>query len=405
MKPSAFGTRPTMLYHFLVQIGMLVASVAVHFSNTRLTVYRSVLEASFDVSKVSATMISLNFCILLVTTVKSVRYLFKRPRAHEVYASCLTFWVIVHICAHLVNYSKLNILCKCFSWGPGISGMLAFVSLIVLVATPLCLVKNHYKTFHIVHMASAAVFTVFTWIHGTFCFFRQDDNSCIVPTFWIITLLPILFLLYERTLRYTRVYKVSALSRNELVIHGLKGQGLVYLCTSPTSTWHPFVLVNSSFGEESRILFNPCTKWTYKLCLVDKLLVDGPYKTILDSGLFTKNVSLVATGTGMTLFASAIKDCIHFSHQGVGTVQVIWVVKLLQDTDWFLETLKTFTFTFRGASLKVFVTGEEPVPGARYPDFVTFGRPNLGKDGGVVTGKRVVYSGKSASRPSGSYAY
>ena len=391
-----------MFRTFFIQVALLFTSIIIHYSNHKLEVYRAVLEASFDIARVSATMISLNFCILLVTCVKSVRYIFKRPQTHEVYAVCLTFWVLVHVVAHLINYSKLNILCKCFSWGPGVSGMLSLVSLFVLCLTPLCLSKRHYKMFYRLHVASVVAFTVFTYIHGTFCFFRQDDNTCIFPYFWACTLAPILFLMYEHIVRYTRVYSVSSVSRNELIIHGLKGQGIVYLCTSACSTWHPFVLVNSSFGEPAKIVYNPCTKWTYKLCLVDKLLVDGPYRTILDSDFFTQNTSLVATGTGMTLYASSIKDCIAFSHQNVGKIQIIWVVKLLEDTDWFIDTLKIFVYTFKGASLQVFVTSQEPVPGVIQPDFVTYSRPDLDT---TATGKRVVYSGKSSSRPKKCYSY
>jgi len=356
-------------------IGIQLLCIPIYFmisSGATFSIMRSMLGTSFSIARMSAHLININLFLAILPMIKFYRRIvyvpIKREKMHVLPVFFLYFWSVVHTIAHFVNFKTLNLLCKCTKLGPGYTGILMLIGLVVIGGLSAnSIIRRWYDVFWIIHVITFFSIILLLNIHNTFCFIRNNDNSCITKMSWIFTLVPTLVYCIENITRYFAVTSIQNVTKyNDVIqveflstrIKNRDSGSVVYICCPSVSVfeWHPFSLTSNSFENYSTVHFKQVGDWTTKFTnrlgitenggvmktVAPQILLDGPYKcirTALLNDTNTSNILILTTGMGMTSFAAFIKETVSFQPEKLEKIKLIWITRSYKDLAWIKSYL------------------------------------------------------------------
>jgi predicted ferric reductase len=255
------------------------------------------------------------------------------------------------------------------------------------------------------------VYSIVLFVHGNFCFIRNDNNVCPKPTSWIWLFIPLCYIvaytIYKFT-RYTIVKSVINCGNNIIKLHldvsdSYNGK-TVWICCPAISylEWHPF-----SITKDGIIYFKTRGDWTskfYEVLLNNinvKLLIEGPYYTLpknMQSIIEKEQTVFISTGVGITSFVNILSE-LSKRNLYIYKLHIILVVRYEQEIEWLLPLLTTL-YKKSNVNMKLYFTGIVPQYMLKYIEIpYIIGRPNF-KD--ILTynkvkqdSTKIYYSGKT----------
>lgn len=342
--------------------------------NEHFSIMYKKMGVSFIIAKSSAYMINVNLCLSIISIIKFYRRYIRVPSAFHHYQTVLFLYLfsIIHSIAHLVNLGILKLWCKCLRLETIVTG---FVLVIAFTISALASIKKYYKFFLIIHTVLFYTIITTTLFHSSFCFLRQNDNSCMTSKLSWLFIIPFVFVYVIETLykyiypnrihavvtKYDNVFKLDLGNR-------FSSGDTVYICCPSISLleWHPFsifdgVCIMSSRGD-----------WTRKMASnpYQTLLVDGPFK--YNKRIRYADIMIIATGTGMTRFAAHLVSLCN-TKRDEKVVCIRWIVPTLESSLWFYKELQRCSRVIDHIDIKVFVTRES----GKNHGFVYYNRPGV----------------------------
>jgi len=345
---------------------------------------RASLGITYPIARTAALVLYVNVAFLLLPVCRNfISFLRRTPlnhiipfdkniAFHKVTAWTIVAFTVVHILAHMVNFSKLAnasatttrqrvlaFLSLNFTTGPGVTGWIMTACLgIMLFFSRKKVRKATYERFWYSHHLFIVLFI--NWqLHGMFCMIKPDRPPFCSPNtngvFWRYWVVGGVIWIIERVLREIRSRHVTYISKViqhpsnvvELQIKKEKttsraGQYIFLSCPEVSYfQWHPFTLTSAPeedylsvhirvTGDFTRALAkvvgcNFSTKegnkdipaagmvvgtntGYFKVSTLPRVMVDGPFGSASEDFLNFEAVLLVGTGIGVTPFASILKS-------------------------------------------------------------------------------------------------
>ncbi|KAJ1651742.1 hypothetical protein IWQ61_007769 [Dispira simplex] len=350
---------------------------------------RSQLGWSLVIARASALVIHVDVALILFPVCRTfVSLLRSTPLArvipfdqnisfHKLCGYCILLFSIVHTIAHYINYVKLanaggpSFWYLSFVSGPGLTGHIMLLSLLLMVITSQSVIRNRrFEVFWYTHHLFIVFFGGFT-IHGGFCLVKPDSGKCAnMATFWKYWIASGVFYTVERVFRDIRSRRKTVITKvvqhpsNTVEIqirkdfwHAKAGQ-YIFLCCPEISLhqWHPFTLTSAPEEKFLSIHMRTVGDWTRAFAqrlgckLVDKsnrerkdkraidkephvvnaihtnsiasfqraqfenkrslpkVLVDGPFGCASEDVFNYEVAILVGAGIGVTPFAAVLKS-------------------------------------------------------------------------------------------------
>lgn len=320
----------------------------------------------FPIAKASAMLININLFMMLMNSIKLWRkfiYIsyFVLQLLHNYFAISFIFWSLIHSVAHYINFTKANDLVQLLDWGPGLTGNLLILFILLLTITSLQKrIKNiNYSLYVSLHYITIGIILILTIIHGNFCITEQ--NICPTSTTWMWFILPCSILLYENCYKYISggkgISPVRVIYHNQNLVeiqfplnNNYCGKTIWINCPSINLfEWHPFTITTWNYYYDTcSIHIKIRGDWTLKLfnklqnTKSVKFLIDGPYYCIEKDFIntITKNPTLlVSSGIGLTNFAYPLKQLSQNIKMIQSKITLIIIIKSSKEVEWLLYTL------------------------------------------------------------------
>lgn len=360
---------------FLAIQSILFTSMYLYFNTTpAYTCLCKKYQTPFPAAKTSATLISFNTMVLILSKIKTPYYYFPPIRSlahiHTVAATCLVVWSCLHSFFHYINFLKLGSLSNLFSWNAGFTGHILLICIVTLCSTSIPYIREFlFHKFFVCHIFISSIFVTFNFIHQQSCTFKTTYNTCSFPTFWIWASPALVIYLAENIIKY--LTKPFCPSHSQLKLHHGRvleitvpieethaGKSIFVCCPSISPfEWHPFVVTCSS-GSSSGSDKNACSifvkqsgNWTSKLhrkyqipftLRSTSLLIQGPFYSLpLPHKLLNHQPTVwISTGLGIVSFTH-ILHYLTRKPQTTNTKQPLVcfciIVKSLLHIDWLLS--------------------------------------------------------------------
>ncbi|KAJ1967490.1 hypothetical protein H4R35_006696 [Dimargaris xerosporica] len=296
---------------------------------------------------------------------------------HRLCGYSLVVFTIIHTASHYANYAKLaqsngpdgpGFAFYCFVSGPGLTGHIMLLSLILMTVTAQGRVRQrNFEAFWYTHHLFIVFFAGFT-IHGGFCLVKPDSGDCTnMASFWKYWIASGVVYLAERTMREVRarhktmITKVVQHPSNTVEIqirkdfcHAKAGQ-YIFVCCPEISLhqWHPFTLTSAPEEQCLSIHMRTVGNWTRQFAerlgcelvgssgrprdprkilaeqhgldrahvvtalspsrptfahTLPQIVVDGPFGCASEDVFNYEVAFLVGAGIGVTPFASVLKS-------------------------------------------------------------------------------------------------
>ncbi|KAJ1301338.1 hypothetical protein OPQ81_003738 [Rhizoctonia solani] len=289
---------------------------------------------------------------------------------HKATAWSIVLFTIVHILAHMVNFTRLGLtqtkqigpllvlfLQANFATGPGLTGWIMTAALGIMVYFAIEKRRRaHFERFWYSHHLFI-VFFINWQLHGMFCMIKPDRppycNYNTIGVFWRYWLVGGVIFIYERILREVRSRHRTYISK--VIQHPSKvmevqikkektktraGQYIFLNCPEVSYfQWHPFTLTSapeedyisvhirvvgdftSAFAkalgcdfdskpdkgaEKSKVVGTQANPPINRV--LPRVMVDGPFGSASEDFLKFETVLLVGAGIGVTPFASILKS-------------------------------------------------------------------------------------------------
>lgn len=309
-------------------------------------------------AKASAIVINLNFALLIVsmcqititalrgTFINSLIRLDRHVAMHRLTGCAIVVFATLHTAAHYINFARLagDWANRAFLSGPGWTGHLMWLLLLVIVPTSMCIRIRQWKfeLFWYTHLL-AFFLLVLASIHGAFCYIRRDsEKMCAGASTWKWIVGPVTLLILEVTIREIRTRRFTFVSKvivhqSQVIELQIKKPSLVfragqyvYLNCADVSwlQWHPFTLTSAPEEGFAAVHMRIVGDWTRALALrlgvefdekgvvvgylppsqLPKILLDGPYGTVSENFDRFEVAVCIGAGIGQTPFASILKS-------------------------------------------------------------------------------------------------
>lgn len=396
----------------IIQLSLIIG---LYYYYNNLKEYRCTCKkykTTFPLAKASAILINLTSALSLISIVrlpKLFMYIpFKLKYLHLYFAISLFTWSLVHSISHYIKFIQFKY--PLYTSGIGITGNTLLLLLISVSLVSLPYIRRlRYQVFLYFHYVFLVIYSIVLFIHGNFCFIKNDRGVCPISTSWIWLLIPLIYIVIYTLYKFTQKTQIVDMINHGNNIIEVKLQvpdkfsgKTVWICCPDISylEWHPFTItIKNSFYFKIR---GDWTNKFYETLLYNKnrtLLIEGPYHTLptnIDTIIKTKQVVLISTGVGITSFVNLFNE-LHKYH--IYKVHILLVVRYEQEIDWLISML-TDLYKKRGINIKLFFTGKIPNYMLEYIEVpYVIGRPNF-KD--ILTYNKVMnedthiyYSGKT----------
>ncbi|KIJ42250.1 hypothetical protein M422DRAFT_60376 [Sphaerobolus stellatus SS14] len=343
---------------------------------------RATFGITFPIARTAALILHVDAIFILLPICRNfISYVRKTPlnhyipfdkniTFHKLTGWSITFWSVVHILAHMVNFVRLAktdknattaqlvlaFLGANFATGPGITGWIMTVCLGIMVwyAMEKRRRANFERFWYSHHLF--IIFFVCWQLHGMFCMIKPDRPPFCsfnnIGVFWRYWLVGGVIFVFERVLREVRsrhrTYiskviqhpsKVMELQIKKEKTNAQAGQ-YIFLCCPEVSyfQWHPFTLTSAPEEDYISVHIRVVGDFTSALAkavgcdfesrgkgeekgkvigtnvnpplnrVLPRVMVDGPFGSASEDFLNYETVLLVGAGIGVTPFASILKN-------------------------------------------------------------------------------------------------
>ncbi|KAG0371716.1 hypothetical protein BGX24_001290, partial [Mortierella sp. AD032] len=406
----------------LVHVGLFGLSFFNFYFSDNFEIARSKLGVTLPIARgaalvlhVDSGMILFPVCRTLISWLRStplnrVVPFDKALAFHKAIAWSIVFFTLVHTFAHYVNFWRLSrkepekytFLGLMFGSGPGLTGHLMLLALLVMVFTSLPRVRQaKFEVFWYWHHLFLVFFGLFSF-HGAFCLLTPDrpPHCKDIASFWKYWVASGSMYLLERVLREWRGLQKTTISR--VILHpskvveiqmkkescrALAGQ-YIFLCCPEVSLWqwHPFTLTNAPEEDYLSVHIRVVGDFTKALgrrlgCDVDggaadwdenlgdkaaaaaaaaalakggrdnnlitilpRVMIDGPFGAASEDVFKYEVTVLVGAGIGVTPFASVLKSIWYrVNYPSAATklrkVYFFWICRDKDSFEWFQSLL------------------------------------------------------------------
>uniref|UniRef100_A0A1D1XVG3 Superoxide-generating NADPH oxidase heavy chain subunit A n=1 Tax=Anthurium amnicola TaxID=1678845 RepID=A0A1D1XVG3_9ARAE len=327
---------------------------------------------------------------------------------HKAIGWSILFFALVHTFAHWVNFYRLAVaqnggvllwLKLNFATGPGLTGYVMLISLLIMVATAVEKARRpHFNRFWFLHHLFIPFFGAWAF-HGAFCMIQPDrEPKCKdIAVFWKYWIASGTIYIGERILREIRARHRTYISK--VVMHPSKvveiqikkdhiktqaGQ-YIFLCCPEISLWewHPFTLTSApeedyisvhirvvgdftsalarqlgcNFEEEAKLRKQNKDRIKSQYDGIDistdnpdlrkvlpRVMVDGPFGSASEDVFNFEVAMLVGAGIGVTPFASILKSIwyrVNYPKKSteLRKVYFFWICRDYDSFEWFQSLL------------------------------------------------------------------
>ncbi|CAG8495043.1 6173_t:CDS:2 [Dentiscutata erythropus] len=337
---------------------------------------------------------------------------------HQIIGWSILFFTIVHVVSHWINFYELSKELNGgigmwfrlnFTTGPGATGYVMLICLIIMVATSIeSKRRRHFNRFWYLHHLFIPFFGAWSF-HGAFCMIKPDRPPYCndIAVFWKYWIASGVIYTGERILREIRARQKTFISKvimhpSRVVEIQIKRENIVtkagqyiFLCCPEVSPWewHPFTLTSAPEEDYISIHIRVVGDFTEALakklgcdfeeekfskknrdCIksqiegidisafkksLPRIMVDGPFGSASEDVFKFEIAILVGAGIGVTPFASVLK-----------TIEE-------QDIEQFIEIRTYLTGRLRDSEVRNIYTNDggikDAVTGLRSPTH--YGRP------------------------------
>ena len=330
-------------------------------------------------------------------------------------ATLVLAWSIVHSVANYVNYSKLPNKNVTFTWGTGYTGLLLLICLVMsFILSTKYIRQHHFHYFIVFHYVCFLVLLLFLYIHQSFCFYKTDRNTCPLPLSFLITLVPVLMVIWDLKEKYLVnnfvtidtivIHTYNLLELKLLLPKYYAGKTVRINCPDISLfEWHPFA---TALYDDNSIVTSVFVKvrgnWTARLAsklglvvgqktktvtalptVYPRLRLTGPYygtpTTLLDTITQRHQPTIiVATGIGITTFSyllSQLADS-QLSNKWNSKLLLVITTKQPDDIKWLLPVLCKL-LDRRNFSLAIYFTADLSSTQQDFPLPYCLGRPDF----------------------------
>ncbi|KAI9298789.1 hypothetical protein K502DRAFT_345677 [Neoconidiobolus thromboides FSU 785] len=382
------------------QIVMFIVGFIKFYYDERFTVARGLLGITLPIARASAINLHVDTGIIMLPMCRNLISLMRitplgrvipfdqNVEFHKTCGWTILFFSLLHTFAHYVNFYQLSVKIEngpswafySFVTGPGWTGHLMLIALILIVVTALNKVRmKHFEVFWYTHHLFAVYFFGFS-IHGVYCLVKPDGPPFCRDggSFYKYWLLSGILYLIERILRELRGFQHTVVSK--VVLHpsnvveiqmkkeGIKTQAgqWIFLCCPAVSLhqWHPFTLTSAPeedyISVHVRVVGNFTTALAKSLgcdlgdgdtanssisTVLPRVMVDGPFGSASEDVFKYEVAVLVGAGIGVTPFASILKSIwyrVNYpqSKTRLSKVYFIWICRDKEAFEWFQDLLK-----------------------------------------------------------------
>ncbi|KAF9115869.1 hypothetical protein BGX27_005935 [Mortierella sp. AM989] len=310
---------------------------------------------------------------------------------HKSIAWSIVFFSLVHTIAHYINFYKLakagdfDFWWLMFGSGPGLTGHIMLLVLLIMVVTALPSVRmKKFEIFWYWHHLFLVFFLFFSF-HGAFCLLTPDrPPKCKdIASFWKYWVASGSVYLCERVAREWRAQQKTVISRVilhpskvvEIQIkkdncHALAGQ-YIFLCCPEVSLWqwHPFTLTSAPEEDYISVHMRVVGDFTKELSkklgcdaegvgeweeslgdrnglvtVLPRIMIDGPFGAASEDVFKYEVTVLVGAGIGVTPFASVLKSIWYrvnypTKQTKLHKVYFFWICRDKESFEWFQSLL------------------------------------------------------------------
>ncbi|OAQ26388.1 hypothetical protein K457DRAFT_79060 [Linnemannia elongata AG-77] len=390
----------------LVHVGLFGLSFFNYYFSDNFVIARSKLGVTLPIARgaalvlhVDSGMILFPVCRTLISWLRSTPLnrivpFDKALAFHKAIAWSIVFFTLLHTFAHYVNFwrlsrtdpDKFSFWGLMFGSGPGLTGHLMLMALLVMVFTSLPRVRQaKFEVFWYWHHLFLVFFGLFSF-HGAFCLLTPDrpPHCKDIASFWKYWVASGSMYLLERVLREWRGIQKTTISR--VILHpskvveiqmkkescrALAGQ-YIFLCCPEVSLWqwHPFTLTNAPEEDYLSVHIRVVGDFTKALgrrlgCDVDgvaeweetmgdkdqglvtilpRIMIDGPFGAASEDVFKFEVTVLVGAGIGVTPFASVLKSIWYRVNYPTAATKLhkvyfFWICRDKDSFEWFQSLL------------------------------------------------------------------
>lgn len=315
-----------------------------------------------NIAKSSAAVINMNSMILLL----AINPYFKMKNKivlHKCILASLFLFSLMHTIAHLYNYHLLNNYSYIYITIPGVTGILVYACIFVII---LGVLLKTYEFFIYSHIIFAYTTIPLLILHGSFCFIKNKEGSCSSSTFWIWIIGPLFFIMLYKihfyytcfnTPTYISNYKIHS---NDIIELEFKKRGFsfksgeyIYVNCPNISRlqWHPFTISSNPLNfNVFKVFIKNKGDWTSRFIELIKsdthfLIIHigkGASANYLKDLIHYDTIVIIASGIGITPFISLLK--LFDASYAFNTKKIIlhWICRDPSDFNLFLRHLIKF---------------------------------------------------------------
>lgn len=390
-----------MILWISIQISIIVG---LYYYYNNLKEYRCTCKKykiPFPLAKASAGLINLFNSLTLISIVRFPKLFFYIPfkiKYLHIYCSISLFiWSVVHSISHYTTFIKFKY--PLFTSGIGITGHILLLLLITISISSLPYFRKFlYQTFLYFHYTCFIVYIIILFIHGNFCFIKNDNGECPQATSWFWLSMPLLYImtytLYKSKNKF-KIIKFLNCGNNIVKLYinldkSYMGKS-IWICCPNVNTgitkyleWHPFTVCMYN-DSNCCIYFKIRGDWTrkfYNTLYIEKnnidIIVEGGYQALpknIVSIISKKQVVLISTGIGITAFVNLFHQLLDNIY--IYNLHIILVVRYEQEIDWLLDLI-TELYKKNNINISLFFTGEKYNYLLKYIEIpYKIGRPQL----------------------------
>ncbi|KAF9932647.1 hypothetical protein FBU30_007644 [Linnemannia zychae] len=397
---------------WMINEGLFGLSFFNYYFSDNFEIARSILGVTLPIARgaalvlhVDSGMILFPICRTLIswlraTPLNRIVPFDKALAFHKAIAWSIVFFTLLHTFAHYVNFwrlaksnpEKYSFWGLMFLSGPGLTGHLMLLALLVMVFTSLPRVRQlKFEVFWYWHHLFLVFFGLFSF-HGAFCLLTPDrpPHCKDISSFWKYWVASGSMYLLERVLREWRGIQNTTISRvilhpSKVVeiqmkkesCHALAGQ-YIFICCPEVSLWqwHPFTLTNAPEEEHLSVhirvvgdftkalgrrlgcdIDDEATEWDESLgdksipgrnsnlgTVWPRIMIDGPFGAASEDVFKFEVTVLVGAGIGVTPFASVLKSIWYRVNYSTATTKLhkvyfFWICRDKDSFEWFQSLL------------------------------------------------------------------
>ncbi|KAK3826444.1 MAG: NADPH oxidase [Linnemannia gamsii] len=389
----------------LVHIGLFGLAFFNFFYSDNFVTSRAIVGVTLPIARGAALVLHVDSGVILLPVCRTlISWLRSTPlnrivpfdkavTFHKAIAWSIVFFSFLHTFAHYRNFyllakaapEKYNFWHLMFVSGPGWTGHIMLLVLVVMVATALPSVRmKKFEVFWYWHHLFLVFFFFFSF-HGAFCLLTPDRPPYCkdISAFWKYWVSSGFIYLLERCAREWRAKQKTVISR--VILHpskvveiqikkdncrALAGQ-YIFLCCPEVSLWqwHPFTLTSAPEEDYISVHMRVVGDFTKELSkklgcdaegvgeweeslgdrnglvtVLPRIMIDGPFGAASEDVFKYEVTVLVGAGIGVTPFASVLKSIwyrVNYPTKAtkLHKVYFFWICRDKESFEWFQSLL------------------------------------------------------------------